>query len=201
MKRLLLLALLIMSGSGWLISCKTDRSKAADTSPAAIAEVKAQLDVLRDSADVKWQQMMTSDDQKVGTTRLLLQDLAQQRGVNAAQLAALTRANARLKSLRYDRATMAESARIDRYDAAQDSLLHALYPVAAPNEQAPTAQIRNFTEGIQQADAAVVGYRVGYDHAAKTYNTYLKLHQVEFNTLGGKYADLKPLPMFTLGAQ
>ena len=202
MKRLLTLVFLAILGSSWLISCKTDRSKtAADTSPAAVAAVKAQLAVLRDSVDLKWQQMMTSDDQKVGTTRLLLQELAQQRGVNAAQVAALAHANARLKSLRYDQATMAESARIDRYDTAQDSLLHALYPVAAPDEKAPTAQIRDFTEGIQQADAAVVGYRVRYDHAAKTYNNYLKLHQEELSTLGGKYADLKPLPLFTLGAQ
>lgn len=201
MKRLMILALAAVLGGAGLAGCKTDGAKTTTTSPAAVAAVKAQLDVLRDSVDVKWQQMMTSDDQKVGTTRLLLQELAGQRSVDKAQVAALTQANARLKPLRYDQATMAESARIDRYDAAQDSLLKALYLVAAPDGNAPTAQIRDFTEGIQQADQAVVGYRVGYDRAAKAYNIYLQLHREELSTLGGKYAALQPLPLFTLGAQ
>lgn len=200
MKRLIFVALAALLGSGWLASCKTDRAKTV-SNPAAVTAVKAQFAVLRDSVDRHWQQMMTSDDQKVGTTRLLLQELAGQRGANKAQLAALTRANARLKALRYDQNTMAESARIDRYDAAQDSVLHALYLVAAPGGKAPTEQIRNFTEGVQQADNAVVGYRVGYDRAAKAYNDYLKLHRDELSTLGGQYAALPPLPLFTLGAQ
>lgn len=201
MKRLIFLALAaLLLGGGWLTSCKTDRAKTA-ANPAAVAAVKAQFGVLRDSVDVHWQQMISSDDQKVGTTRLLLQELAGQRSVDKAQLAALARANDRLRPLRYDQATMAESARIDRYDAAQDSVLHALYPVAAPGGQAPTEQIKNFTEGIQQADNAVVGYRVGYDRAAKAYNDYLRLHREELSTLGGQYAALQPLPLFTLGAQ
>ena len=201
MNRLLFLALVAVLSSAGLAGCKTDRTKTATLNPASVAAVKAQLDVLRDSVDMKWQQMISSDDQKLGTTRLLLKELVGQRGVDAAQVAALARANDRLKRLRYDQATMAESARIDQYDAAQDSVLHGLYPVAAPNGNAPTAQIRDFTEGIQQADAAVVGLRVGYDRAAKAYNNYLRLHQQELSTLGGKYATLQPLPLFTIGAQ
>jgi hypothetical protein len=202
MKPLIFLAFVAALGSAGLASCKTDRTKpAVNMSPAAVAAVKAQLDVLRDSVDVKWQQMIVSDDQKVGTTGLLLKELAQQRGVDAAQVTALARANDRLKPLRYDQATMAESDRIDRYDAAQDSVLKALYPVATPDGNAATAQIRDFTEGIQQADNAVVGHRVGYDRAAKAYNDYLKLHREELATLGGKYAELQPLPLFTIGAK
>lgn len=202
MKRLIILALAAALGSSGLAACKTDRAKtAANTSPASVAAVKAQFEVLRDSVDVKWQQMMLSDDQKVGTTRLLLQELAQQRNADKAQVAALNQANARLKLLRYDQATMAESDRIDRYDAAQDSVLRALYLVAAPDGNAPTDQIRDFTEGIQQADNAVVGHRVAYDRAAKAYNDYLQLHREELATLGGEYAALRPLPLFALGAQ
>ena len=96
---------------------------------------------------------------------------------------------------------MANSAAIDRYDAAQDSLLNALYPVAAPDGGAPTENARNFVEGIQQLDAGVVGFRVQYDDAAKRYNNYLALHQAELQSLGGKYAALKPLPLFTIGAK
>ena len=200
MKRLLVLfGAVLFSGGAFLSGCKTDGGKAAGN-PASVAAVRAQFDVLRDSVDVKWQQMISSDDQKVGTTRLLLQELSRQRGVSAIQVAALTQANARLKALRYDQATMAESARIDRYDAAQDSVLKALYETAAPGGNAPTTQIRDFTEGIAQADAAVVGHRVAYDRAARICNNYLQLHREELNTLGGKYAALRPLPLFTIEA-
>ena len=96
---------------------------------------------------------------------------------------------------------MGNSALIDQYDTAQDSLLTALLPVAAPNGAAPTENARNFVEGIQQLDAGVVGFRVQYDDAAKHYNNYLQLHAAELESLGGKYAGLKPLPLFTIGAK
>ena len=183
------------------VSCKRDGTNTATRSPAALAEVRAQFDILRDSVDNKWQAMTASDDQKIGTTGLLLRELRAQPNMDAAQLAALAQANDRLKARRYDQRTMAESSRIDRYDNAQDSLLRAIYPVAAPNNEAPTENVRNFVEGVQELDNQVVAYRVQYDHAAMRYNNYLRLHAAELQQLGGKYADLQPLPVFTIGAE
>lgn len=194
LKSLLASSLLIAACAA---SCKHEGSKAA-LNPAATAEVKAQFDQLNDTVAVRWRDMMESDDQKIGVIRLLLRELQAQPGANAAQLQAIGKANARLKTLRYDQQTMSSSPLIDRYDAAQDSLLHALYPVAAPGGAAPTENARNFVEGIQQIDEGVVGYRVQYDRAARQYNNYLKLHQEQLETLGGKYAELKPLPLFEL---
>lgn len=191
--------LLVLTGCA--ASCKRDASQSAAMNPASVAAVKAQFDVLRDSADVKWRKMTESDDQKIGVTHLLLRELKGQPGTSAAQLQGLERANAQLKTRRYTQQTMASSPLIDQYDAAQDSLLHALYPVAAPNGTAPTENARNFLEGLQQLDADVVGLRVQYDRAAKQYNDYLKLHQAELQSLGGQYAGVKPLPLFTIGAQ
>ena len=179
-------------------SCKRDGTKTATLSPASAAAVSAQLAVLRDSVDLKWRNMTESDDQKIGVTRLLLRELQGQPGTDAAQVQALERANSRLKARRYDQQTMASSERIDQYDAAQDSLLKALYPVAAPSGNAPTENARNFVEGIQQLDAGVVTFRVTYDRATKQYNAYLELHQAELQALGGKYAEAKPLPLFEL---
>ena len=187
-------ALLILTGCA--ASCKRDGSKAAVLNPASAAAAKVQFDVLRDSVDVKWRNMTESDDQKISITRLLLRELKGQPGISAAQLQDLERANNRLKTRRYDQQTMATSALIDQYDTAQDSLLKAVYPVAAPNGNAPTENARNFVEGIQQLDAGVVTFRVEYNQAAKQYNDYLMLHQTELKSLGGKYAKVKPLPVF-----
>ncbi|MBJ6110827.1 hypothetical protein JAO73_17525 [Hymenobacter sp. BT523] len=181
-------------------SCKRDGTKTV-LNPASAAAVKAQFDVLQDSVALKWRNMTESDDQKIGVTRLLLRELRNQPGTTPAQLQGLERANNRLKAIRYNQETMASSDLIDRYDNAQDSLLTALYPVAAPNGQAPTENARNFVEGIQQLDAGVVAFRVQYDHAVHQYNDYLRLHLAELQSLGGKYATLKPLPFFTIGAK
>ena len=194
-------AVVLLILMGCAASCKPDGSKAAALNPASAAATKAQFEVLRDSVDLKWRSMTDSDDQKIGVTRLLLRELKGQRGIDAGQLQGLEQANARLKARRYTQQTMANSALIDQYDTAQDSLLHALYPVAAPNGAAPTENARNFVEGLQQLDGGVVGFRVQYDRAAHQYNDYLKLHQAELESLGGKYAELKPLPLFTIGAQ
>ena len=189
-------ALLILTGCA--ASCKRDGSKTVAVNPASAAAAKAQFDILRDSVVLKWRSMTESDDQKIGVTRLLLRELQNQPGSKTAQLQGLERTNAHLKARRYDQQTMANSALIDQYDAAQDSLLHALYPVAAPNGAAPTENARNFVEGLQQLDAGVVGFRVQYDRAARHYNDYLKLHQAELESLGGRYAAVKPLPLFTV---
>ncbi|GAB3296536.1 hypothetical protein GCM10027511_11060 [Hymenobacter humi] len=188
--------LLILTGCA--ASCKRDTSSAAVLDPASAKAVKTQFDVLRDSVDIKWRNMTESDDQKIGVTRLLLRELKGQPNISATQLEALDRANTRLKARRYTQETMASSDLIDQYDTAQDSLLRAVYPVAAPNEQAPTENARNFVEGLRMLDAGVVGFRVQYDRAAQQYNNYLKLHQAQIQSLGGKYANLKPLPLFTI---
>jgi hypothetical protein len=191
------LALLIFSGCA--ASCKRDGTQTAAFDPASAAAAKAQFDVLRDSVDVKWRNMTESDDQKIGITRLLLRELKGRPGIDATQLQALDRANTRLKTRRYTQQTMASSDLIDQYDMAQDSLLKAVYPVAAPNGNAPTENARNFVEGIQQLDASVVAFRVQYDRAVHQYNEYLKLHRAELESLGGKYATLQPLSFFTIG--
>ncbi|WP_196282157.1 hypothetical protein [Hymenobacter jeongseonensis] len=157
--------------------------------------------MLSDSVDVKWRNMTESDDQKIGVTGLLLRELKSQPGANATQLQGLERANARLKTRRYTQQTMGSSELIDQYDAAQDSLFRVLMPVASPNGNAPTENARNFVEGLQQLDAGVVGFRVQYDRAAMQYNNYVKLHQAEIQSLGGKYSGVKLLPLFTLGAK
>jgi hypothetical protein len=183
--------------------CKPDTAKTATdattaVNPASPAEVRAQFDILRDSADSNWQRMMTSDDQKLTEVHGLLQDLKKQPRLNATQVRALTEQAGRIKPQRYDRQSMASSDVIDQYDAAQDSVLKPLVQLAAPDGNAPTARIRDYVEHIMLADANVVSYRAHYDAAAKAYNAYLRGHQAELAQMGDQYARLRPLPLFEL---
>ena len=198
MKSLLFASLLVLAV---LPMCKPDASKSTATateSPASPAAVRAQFDILRDSADVNWQRMVASDDKKNADLRELLQDLSKYPGANQAQIEGLRAARARLAKQRYDRASMASSALIDRYDAAQDSVLKTVLPLAAPGGNAPAERVRDYVEAIQLADNNVVSYRAHYDAAAKAYNNYLHLHGEELQKMGGKYANLPRLPLFEI---
>lgn len=197
MKKLFPLAFLLFVAI--FSSCKTDRAnKAAIVDPVSPAAAKAQLDVFRDTIEVRWTQMMVSDDDKMRATEQVLRELQKQPGTNAAQVQQLTRANERLKTLRYNQQTMAASERIDAYDAAQDSVLRAVYAVALPPSGPANETVQSLAESIQAADSDVVGYRVRYDQAAKQFNNYLKLHEPEISKIGGEYKQLQPLPLFEL---
>jgi hypothetical protein len=199
MKAVLFASLLVLAV---LPMCKpdaTNRTTTTTDSPASPAAVRAQFDILRDSADVNWTRMMASDDKKLTDLRELLQDLSKYPNANQPQLAGLRAARARLTQQRYTRQTMASSPLIDRYDTAQDSVLKIVLPIAAPDGNAPSERVRDYVEAIQLADANVVGYRAHYDAAAKAYNNYLQVHREDLNKLGGKYANLQPLPLFELG--
>ncbi|GAA4012839.1 hypothetical protein GCM10022408_27030 [Hymenobacter fastidiosus] len=193
MRKLLPLALLLLLAG--LDACNRTPKPIDPTSPAA---AKVQLGILRDSVTARWEQMIASDDDKVQATTRLLQELERQPGTNRPQLQQLTRANTKLPARRYDQQTMASSAAIDAYDAAQDSVLHLVYGIAQPAAGPVSAPAQQLTSDIQAADSEVVGFRLRYDRAAKQFNNYLALHQVALASLGGKYRKLQPLPLFEL---
>ncbi|MCA8830937.1 hypothetical protein [Hymenobacter pini] len=179
-----------------LVSLGCNRSS-KPIDPASAQAVKVQLNILQDSVDARWTEMLASDDAKLRDTRQLLRELTAQPTANRQQLAQLQYANDRLPRLRYTRQSMAESARIDAYDTAQDSLLRVVYGLV-PNQPAPGSVLEQLTARIQTADTDLVTFRVRYDEAATRFNNYLQVHAAELEQLGGKYARLKPLPLFTL---
>ncbi|RSK31661.1 hypothetical protein [Hymenobacter metallilatus] len=189
-----LTSLLLLLAALTTASCNRT-PKAID--PASAQAVKVQLDILQDSVDARWSEMLTSDNAKLHDTRQLLRELTTQPGTNRQQLAQLQYANDRLPRRRYTQQSMADSEQIDAYDSAQDSLLRAVYALL-PTSQEPAAPIKTLTDQIQTADGELVSFRVRYDQAAMRFNNYLQVHAAELAELGGKYAQLKPLPLFTL---
>lgn len=177
------------------VSCRKTGDTAVDpTSPAA---ARAQLLVLRDTVNIRWQRMIDSDNQKLVATTAVLQTLKQLPGTDQAQADQLRQANDQLLTLRYDQHSMAESAKIDAYDNAQTQVLSAVYDLAQPQLER-SQDLQALTETIKEADSQVVGFRVRYDQAAKNYNRYLKMHGETLKKAGRKYAQLQPLPLFEL---
>lgn len=172
----------------------------APIDPASAQAVKVQLNILRDTVAARWSEMQESDDGKQRDTQQLLRELSGQAGADRTVLARLQYANDRLPARRYNQQNMADSGLIDAYDAAQDSLLRAVYGLV-PVPTSPTVEatpVLELTGRIQETDAELVGYRSRYDQAAIRFNKYLQLHQAELQQLGSSYAKLQPLPLFTL---
>ncbi|AYA35953.1 hypothetical protein D3Y59_02125 [Hymenobacter oligotrophus] len=181
-------------------SCRKTADNSAPTAaidPTSPAAARAQLEVLRDTVNSRWKQMMNSDNQKLVATTAVLAELQRLPGTNAAQAKQLAQANERLLGLRYDQQTMSASERIDAYDLAQDSVLQAVYTLAQPHYD-NNQDVQSLTETIKVADSEVAGYRVRYDQAVKRYNSYIQLHEQALKKAGRKYAKLQPLPLFEL---
>ncbi|SDL53952.1 hypothetical protein SAMN05421823_106271 [Catalinimonas alkaloidigena] len=169
------------------------------SSPAELAQLQTQADSLRDSLDHYWQVMMVSDDVKAYNVGRLLQELSYADSADPIALERVRMQQEAILSKRYDRQSMAESAAIDRYDAATDSLLRSAFQLAAT-----TPGFENYKNGadlareIKQADDSILLYRNEYDEWAKSYNLFLKQHGDDLQVLGEPYTTWQPLPIFEL---
>ncbi|OON68636.1 hypothetical protein [Hymenobacter sp. CRA2] len=195
MRRLLIyLPLLMLLAAA---SCRKTADNPAALDPTSPAAAREQLTVLRDTVNVRWKRMIDSDNQKLVATTAVLQTLSQLPGTDRAQADQLRKDNDALLGLRYDQNTMAESARIDAYDEAQTKILNAVYNLAQPQYER-NEEVQALTETIKEADSQVIGYRVRYDQAAKSYNQYIQMHEQTLKKAGRKYTQLQPLPLFEL---
>ena len=192
----------VLKPSSWLVVLLAFATLAACNrtpkafDPASATAAKEQLEILRDTVDVRWTEMIASDDAKITATSQILNELERSPAADKQQLQQLAAVNNRFKKMRYQQLSM-QSADIDRYDAAQDSLLGVLRTVVSASAGA-NSTVQNTFDTIGQYDGQVAGYRVQYDRAAKRFNNYLQLHQPELQTLGGKYKQLAPLPLFEI---
>ncbi|GAA4384044.1 hypothetical protein [Hymenobacter koreensis] len=193
-KLLLYLPLLLLLAAA---SCRKTGDTPVSFDPTSPAAARLQIDVLRDTVDLRWKQMIDSDNQKVVATKAVLSELQRLPGANVARAKQLDAVNDNLLSLRYDQQTMSVSERIDAYDMAQDSVLRALYTITQPH-LSKSKDVESLTETIKVADNEVAGFRVRYDQAARMYNNYLQMHAETLKKAGRKYARLQPLPLFEL---
>lgn len=193
-----LIGLLIITACA--ASCKRDTSKTAEKDPASVGEVKAQFDILSDSVRVSWAELNNLTEHKLKATDELLTAMkATSAGTaNSARLATFSQRAATLRSQRLDQQALSDNQRVNLFDATQDSLFSPLARLAAPGDQAPNEKIRDLVEAMRQDDASEIGQRIRYDRFVKSYNDYLQLHGEKLQKLGGKYAALKPLPLFTV---
>lgn len=185
-----------------MIACKETRKENKEETEIKTEMPQDQLQVkvnqLDDSAQLAWKFMIEADDQKIAFTKRLLDEVSYTPKYNVVKHAKLMEQCLELKAKRYD-TTNLSSEKIDKYDAATDSLLKQVKAlvISTPNvENYPLCG--ELLNDISALDNDVVMHRVKYDNWAMQYNTILEQHNEELKSLGKPYADLQPKGTFQL---
>lgn len=202
MKRRILICFAVMLTVFY--SCKNEGTKTKEAHKTAVAvktdaNLKAEIDMLSDTLQTRWNEMIRSDEEKIADIQRLLQEISYTPAFDEKQVKTLAEASKRLSAKRYDRRSMADSDKIDAYDMAQDSVLKPLYALTLA-----TPAIDNYplaaklVTDIQERDNDVVIYRSRYDMVAKELNSYIRNYGEQLKRLGAPYDTLRELPLFEI---
>ena len=178
-----------------IVGCSSPDNNKADS--AIIDSLSVQYNYLLDSVDNSWNVMISDDDEKIMFMKRLLKEIEYTQNYDRETQDQMNVMVDSLKIIRYDRATMAESNRIDQYDyKTQDVVVDVInYASEHPQfEQYPLMQ--ELIQDIQQKNADVLMLRVDYDHSARAYNNFIKENKAYMTEVDSGY--VQKLPLFAI---
>ncbi len=193
--------LIVMCLSGLLaFSCKkADRSTTSTANEEPSNALQVQADNLRDSVEVHWVRLIESDDRKLDNVERVLREMSSYPYYDRGRIAELRDLQGRMRQIRYDRQTLASDERIDRYDAASDSLMYGLMQLYRSVDQADKySSIEALINDIKSADDSTIIYRVHYDKYAKELNEFTSTHNSSLQQMGSPYANIPRQHTFQL---
>ncbi len=169
---------------------------AAPLPPAAL---RTEADSLQVSVQTDWMRLAASETRQLRNLGRLLDEISYVPEHDRLAVARLQMHLERLDTLRYDEVSVAESDRIDRFDAGRDSLVTATVRLAAstPNVEAYPL-IEELVNDIYLAQDSVLIYRITYDRRAKAYNAFLTARADQLRQLGTPYQGWRSRPLFEL---
>lgn len=180
----------------WFASC---RNQPNQTSTEKTSSPTAQIEALKLEMDSSWQVMQQSDLSKFSNMERLAEELKLIQGSDNARIESIIAMLKAVDSVRYNPITISESARIDRFDSATNSVWMNLRNEVSKNKNADKYQIvHQLITEIQQADDSVLFYRKAYDHKVDAFNIYFKQNKKELKRDFPGFDTLRPYPVFRL---
>ncbi len=180
-------------------ACKKKSSN--DTvSKARLDSLQTVASGLNDSIQVSWQDMLTSDAQKLNLIDSLLVQIRQAEPTNSELLEQVTGLRTSLDEKRYTKPEELSSAQIDSYDAATDSLVNGikrLYPHLKQPRRCQNCQ--PLLDRIIELDEKVLPFRLRYDRHAEAYNAFIVQNQTVLKQADAQHTTLKKKPLFRIG--
>ncbi len=153
--------------------------------------------VLSDSLQNNWQRMSESDQRKMASIRRLLDEISYTPKFNSLRQRQLLQLHEKAKTLQFDVEGMKNSEAIDKYDAAQDSLVNSTLNLAAETPDAGNYPLINeLTSDIQQEHNKTILFRIRHDEFARDINKLM----IENKNLSpaAPYNNLTKIPLFSL---
>jgi len=166
-----LLAILIAS---FLISSCSGPNTNVATDAARIDSLKNKYVEIIDSLDYSWKVMIENDDLKLAYMKRLVDEITYTNQFEQSKVQDFYDRIEKVKSMRYDRESMANTELIDEYDFAIASLITEIETYAKSNprfENFPTME--ELINDIRNLDTRVLFERVDYDDFAKEYNSFI----------------------------
>ncbi|MFN6943447.1 MAG: hypothetical protein ACK4ND_00760 [Cytophagaceae bacterium] len=162
------------------------------------AKIKQEVDIVVDSMNYAWNEMMKADDQKLAYINRLLDEISYCEEYDEKTLTDLKKKHEELVAIRYKPTSMTNE-EIDRYDLVTDQLIKETLELADKTEELESHTIVPvLKEDIVQEDADVVVYRAKYDKWAMKYNKLIKENKNKLEKAGEPYQNMEIRPLFQL---
>ncbi len=143
--------------------------------------------------------MMVEDDRKIRYMGRMLDEIAYQISYDEVRMNQLRAQIQDLSGLRYRMDELSEIEKIDRYDAATDSVIQGLFYYVTETPQASDLPlVAELMTDIRTMDNFVLQRRNAFDDATMALNELIEKNEKKIRSLGGRYADVEPYPMFLL---
>jgi hypothetical protein len=154
--------------------------------------------VLNDSVESNWEIMISDDDEKHRYMKRLLLEISYTNLYDKADFDSLTAKIDALRALRYDRSTLHDSDRIDRYDSATFMVTSQVIQAALDHPRYDDFPLmEELIDDINFKNDMILIHRIHYDGFAMELNQYILENRTWLEKAPGNL-DLAERPLFRL---
>lgn len=191
---------LLIVSTVFLSQCKNARRESSVKQKQETEALIIEYQAMNDSIDHAWNVMIEDDNEKHRLMKRLLLEVSYTNAYDKSRFDTLNDYIERLKVLRYDRKTLADSKRIDDYDSASAAVSDAVIEYAVRHPAYKESKLmKELVDDINEKNSMVLIYRVHYDEFVREREKFIKKNRKKL-LRGLKESDLEELPVFTLPA-
>lgn len=188
-----------------IVACDTSE-KGDQSSPAVAGNNEARLDsinlqfvMINDSLQTSWMEMIKDDNEKFANMKRLLQEVSFTKNYDKETYDELMTRIDQMSVIRYNMETMANSNKIDEYDAVSNALSNDVTQFVVNHPDYGSYPLMDeLIEDIHQADYRILLHRIKYDQNAKQYNHFIHEHKDAEIANERLNASWKERPLFEL---
>jgi hypothetical protein len=156
------------------------------------------LDALSDSIDIQWYAWNKRDEEKISNIASLFKEVEKSAKRNKTLVDSIKAMHQIAISKKLTMETMLLPNRIDEYDNNMTSLMEKIGRLMQEPPASKSKYCDELYGSIKYSDELEFSIRKSYDGNVFVFNELLEKEKANIEKLGGKYKDLKKLPVFAI---